>query len=824
MAIFALLAFLVILVALAYYRCPPKVWIPVATLSLFALTLLAKFSFWFLIVWLIFLPLVMLVVFRSFRLMYVTPFLLKQFQKAQPPMSKMEREALAAGDVWWEGELFCGKPNWQKLFDLSSPHLTDEERSFINIQTQTLCAMIDDWKIIQEASIPKEVWNFIKNEGFLGLVIDKKYGGKGFSAFAHSAIVSMISSRSASIGVAVMVPNALGTGEFIQHYGTEEQKNYYLPRLVTGEEIPAFALTSPVAGSDAASITDTGVVTFGEYQGARVLGIRLNWEKRYITLAPVATLLGLAFQMQDPEHLLGEEEDLGITACIVPTHLPGVEQGKRHYPAGLAFLNGPTRGKDVFIPLDFIIGGPDMRGKGWHMLVECLAGGRGISLPAMGTGMAKLSLRMTGAYAKVREQFRLPIGQLEGVAHRIGRMTGFTYLSDALREFTLNGIHGGVKPALPAAIAKYHVTEMSRQVIIDALDIHAGRGIQWGPRNYLAFLYQAIPVGITVEGANILTRNLMIFGQGVLRCHPYLRLELEALLEQDEYKRLFAFDQTFWRHIGYVFNNAARTLVFGLNGGRAIATPKHMLKPYLQQLTRMSTAFAFATDVVLSILGGELKRKECISSRFGDILSALFMASAVIKQFQVQGELEEDVKFVEWSLQYCLFEIQTAFKGLTENIKPRALGFMLYQIIFPWGGSYRAPSDALYLEIAAAMMTDSEQRDRLTQYCYIGETQDDPTGRMEFAFKALQNIQPLRAKLQAAIKQGRLKKGKTFFQTVEFAENTDVLTAEELQLLKKASALQWDAIMVDEFQDLKNSGMKPSQLKEKFVTDFLESD
>lgn len=799
--LFALIIFFVAAIGLAFYRMSPKIWIPAMGIVLVLVTIMSHFAWVFLVLWLAYIALALIFGSRIVRQRLVTPEVLAFFQKSQPPISATEREALIAGDVWWEGDLFAGKPDWDKLMALEKPSLTSEEQAFIDNQVQVLCAMLDDWAMVREyGDLSPEVWEYLKREGFFGLVIDKTYGGKGFSPYAHSAIVTAIASRSSSAGVAVMVPNALGTGEFIQHYGTPEQKEYYLPRLAQGIEIPAFALTSPVAGSDAAAITDTGVVCHGDFQGERVLGLRLNWNKRYITLAPLATILGLAVKVSDPEHLLGEQQQLGITACLVPTHLPGVDYGTRHYPGGLAFLNGPTRGKDVFIPLHFIIGGADMLGKGWRMLMECLAGGRGISLPAMSVGMAKICYRMTGAYARVREQFRLSVGKLEGVGMALGHMGGLTYLSEATRYFTLSGIHGGVKPALPAAITKYHLTEMARTIINTAMDIHGGRAVQQGPRNYLSFLYQAIPIGITVEGANILTRNLMIFGQGAIRCHPYVRAEIDAAALADPQQRLVTFDRLLCRHLGFAVSNFARTLVYGLTGGMGITVPHHRsLTGYYRQLTRMSTALAFTADMTLAVLGGELKRKECISARLGDILSHLYMASAVLKYFSDQGGPADDLPFVHWSLQHCLAEIQQAFDGLRSNFMPRWLAWLLYPIIFPWGRAYRPPQDTLQLAIAAAMMRPGPQRDRVTAYCYVNQTPNDPTGRMEAAFQAWAVIEPLRAKIQAAQAEGRIPKKKGFVELATAAAAAGILSADELKLVEDYIRLQWDAIQVDEF-------------------------
>ncbi|MFT3742621.1 MAG: acyl-CoA dehydrogenase [Gammaproteobacteria bacterium] len=669
----------------------------------------------------------------------LTTKLLAYFQKSLPHISETEKIVLEAGDVGWEKALFSGQPNWETLHALPQPHLTEAEHAFLEQETLQLCQLLTRQQISESDELTPEVWDFIKQHGFLGMSIAQTYGGKGFSVFAQSQIVCRIASRSMSAAISIMVPNALGPAEFLQHYGTPEQKHYYLPRLATGIEIPAFALTSTQAGSDAGSIKDCGIVCYGEYEGQSVLGLRLNWEKRYITLAPIASLLGLAVRVTDPEHLLGEKIDLGITLCLVPTHLPDVETGLRHSPAGMGFLNGPTAGKDVFIPLDLIIGGPTQCGQGWFMMMQGLAAGRGVSLPALSTAIAQVCFRTTSAYAALREQFHTPIGQFEGVAARLARIGGLTYLCEATRQLTLSGLLTGQKSALAAAITKYHLTEMARVLLQDALDIHAGRGVQLGPSNYLWSLYQAAPICITVEGANILTRNLIIFGQGAIRCHPFIKAEIDSLTIANPTERVKKFGQLVKQHIGYIVKNAGQTLLYGLTGGRGISVKKFStspLKGYYQQLTRMSQALAFTVDIVMAVVGADLKWKENVSARLGDILSQLYLASAVLKYHQDQNT-PEDLPLAQWALSHCLYEIDRAFTALFQNFAPRWLGRLLYRMIFPFGADYALPSDALEQRIAKLMMQSSALRDRLTYPCYAPSQPEDKLGRMDLALEAL---------------------------------------------------------------------------------------
>ena len=562
------------------------------------------------------------------RRLLISNFILKIFRKILPQVSQTEQEALDAGTVWWDGELFSGHPNWRKLLAFAKPTLSAEEQSFVDNETDQLCAMIDDWDVTHvRQDLPRQVWKFIKDKGFFGMIIPKEYGGLQFSALAHSAVVTKLASRSATAAVTVMVPNSLGPAELLLHYGTKEQKDKYLKRLAKGLEVPCFALTGPFAGSDAGSIPDAGVVCKGEFNGQKdVLGLRMNWEKRYITLSPVATLLGIAFKLYDPDHLLGAEEARGITLALIPTNTPGVKVGRRHFPLNSAFQNGPTSGKDVFIPLEYIIGGPERIGQGWRMLMECLAAGRSISLPASATGVAKLSARTSGAYGRVRKQFKMPVGKFEGVEEALARIGGNVYMMEATRVLTASAVDMGEKPSVISAIAKYHCTERSRAVINDAMDLHGGKGICMGPDNYLARAYQQIPIGITVEGANILTRSLIIFGQGAVRAHPYVLKEIKAAHNPDKKQALLDFDTALWGHVSFSLSNAVRALVFGLTGGRGVDAPTGApTRRYYQQLTRYSSGFAFAADVAMLVLGGSLKRREKISARLGDVLSQMYL-------------------------------------------------------------------------------------------------------------------------------------------------------------------------------------------------------
>lgn len=723
------------------------------------------------------------------------------FKKILPPMSSTEREAMEAGSIWWEGELFRGKPDWNKLHGYAKPALNEEEQAFLDNQVETLLKMLDDHKIVhQDKDLPKEVWDYLRKEGFFAMIIPKSFGGKEFSAIANSTIVSRISTRSLSAAVTVMVPNSLGPGELLMHYGTEAQKNYWLPRLADGTDVPCFALTGPEAGSDAGAIPDTGIVCKGMHDGEEVLGLKLSWDKRYITLAPVATVLGLAFKMYDPDGLLGDKKELGITCALIPTSHPGVNVGDRHFPVAMAFMNGTTTGEDVFIPLDWIIGGPDYAGRGWRMLVECLSAGRGISLPALATANGHLSARTTGAYAAVRKQFGLSIGKFEGIQEAMGRIGGLTYTLEAMRTMTAGAIDLGESPSVVTAIAKYHMTEMSREVINDAMDVHAGKGVQLGPKNYLAHQYFGTPVAITVEGANILTRNLMIFGQGATRCHPYVFDEMEAAANPDSEQGLKDFDQLLIKHVAFATGNFFGALWQGLTAAAFNRAPvSGETGEYYQQLSRMSKGLALCADFSMLMLGGDLKRKEMISARLGDVLSQLYIASAVLRRYESDGRQVADLPFVHYALQRSLHRIGVAFDGFFQNFPSRVVAVLLKRVVFPWGINYRMPHDEITQKVSDSLMTPGVMRDRLTHLCYIGEHAGDAVGIVENAFIAMHEMVPVEKKILAAQKQKLIPRKLPFAKTLELALENGVISEHEAEQLKRADTLRREALSVDNF-------------------------
>ena len=725
------------------------------------------------------------------------------FKQILPPLSATEQEAMKAGSVWWDGELFAGKPNWQQLHQYPKAILTEREQHFIDHQVNTLLAMVNDYQIVHhDHKLPDSVWEYLRKEGFFALIIDPAFGGKGFSALANSTIVSKIASRSLSVAVTVMVPNSLGPGELLSHYGTDAQKQYWLPRLAKGEEVPCFALTGPSAGSDAGSIPDKGIVCYGQHQGQKVLGISLTWDKRYITLAPVASVLGLAFKLYDPDGLIGSVPALGITCALIPTRHPGVMIGQRHYPMGLAFQNGTTQGKDVFIPMDWIIGGQEYAGKGWRMLVECLSAGRGISLPALGAACGHLSTRMTGAYALVRQQFGLSIGKFEGVQANMARIGAFTYQLEAARTLTTTALDMGQRPAIVTAIAKYHMTEMGRTLLSDAMDIHAGKAIQLGPQNYLGHAYLGIPIAITVEGANILTRSLMIFGQGATRCHPYVLAELAAAAEPDPKLGLNQFDQVLMKHIGFALSNCFVGTLQGLTAGRLISAPvNNEMARYYRQLTRMSRALALTADISMLVLGGDLKRREMISARLGDVLSHLYLASASLKWFHDRGSPASDKPFVHYNLQYNLYQIGQAFEGFFDNFSQPWISRTLKTLLFPWGVHYRLPTDVLAEQISQTMMTDCEVRDAITHLCYLGNGENDATGLVERSFKARLAAQDAERKLARAIKDKTVT-GDTMAEKIAQGFAMGLITSVEQSLLLTSLALTDQAVAVDVFDKL----------------------
>ncbi len=696
---------------------------------------------------------------RPLRKALITRPFLRTYRRLLPAMSQTEKEALEAGTVWWDGELFTGKPDWSKLMSAKPPQLTAEEQAFLDGPCEDLCRMIDDFDIThRRGDMPPEVWQFLKSKGFFAMIIQKKYGGLEFSAYAHSCVLAKLASRSATVASTVAVPNSLGPAELLQHYGTEEQKNHYLPRLARGEEVPCFALTGPRAGSDAASLPDTGVVCRGQWQGREIVGLRLDFSKRYITLAPVATVIGLAFRMFDPDKLLGDRTDLGITVALIPRDVPGVTIGRRHFPLNIPFQNGPIHGKDVFVPLDFIVGGPKMAGQGWRMLVEQLSVGRCISLPSNGTGGAKAAVFATGAYARIRRQFNMPVGKFEGVESVIARMVGYTYAMDAARSVTAGAIDGGEKPSVPSAMLKYHVTEMSRQVANDAMDVQGGKGICLGPRNYLGRGYQVVPVAITVEGANILTRSLIIFGQGAVRCHPFVLKEMEAARNPDRVRGIDDFDRALFGHIGFTISNAVRSLLMALTNARFTRVPDTgPAKRYYQHIVRFSASFAFAVDVAMLTLGGYLKKKENLSARLGDVLSNMYIASMVLKHYENQGRRPEDLPIVEWACRHLLYRAQEQLHGFLRNFpSPFISGFMRF-FIFPRGLQYSAPSDRLGRQLADLVLNPTEVRDRLCYPVYREIQPRNPLGLLQEALELAPGAEPIEKRIRVeGIKTGRV--------------------------------------------------------------------
>ncbi|HKU47312.1 MAG TPA: acyl-CoA dehydrogenase [Burkholderiales bacterium] len=738
----------------------------------------------------------------ALRRAVISNHILAIYRRILPDMSQTEKEAIDAGTVWWDADLFSGKPDWDKLLATPAPRLTAEEQAFLDGPVEELCAMCNDWEITHERQdLPEHVWQFIKDKGFLGMIIPKEYGGLGFSALAHSAVVMKLSTRSSTAAITVMVPNSLGPGELLLHYGSEQQKAHYLPRLAKGLEVPCFALTSPEAGSDAASIPDYGIVCKGTWQGREVLGMRVTWDKRYITLGPVATLLGLAFRLYDPDGLLGEKKDLGITCALVPTNTPGVNIGRRHFPLNAAFQNGPNNGKDVFMPLDWIIGGPEYAGKGWMMLMGCLAAGRAISLPTSSVGGVKALTRFTGAYARVRAQFKTPIGKLEGVEEALGRIAAHCYMMDATRVMTAGAVDLGEKPAVLSAIAKYHMTERARRCVNDAMDIAGGKGICLGPNNWLGRGYQIAPVAITVEGANILTRTLIIFGQGAIRAHPYVLREMRAAKEMQGRASEIEFDDAFTSHIGHVLRNGVRTWVHGVTSSRLGHTPRNCApetRHYYRFCSRLSAAFAFLADMSMLAMGGALKRKEKISGRLGDVLSMLYLVSATLKRYEDQGRIREDMPLIRWVVRDALYSAQEAIDGIISNFPVKPLARFMRWIIFPLGMSFRPPLDSRNKDSARIVLEPGAARDRLTAGMFIPKSENDATGALEAAFVAAIACEPIDEKLRKAVKKGKVvvKPGADVGLA---ARDQGLITPDEYAQWSRKEVLRKRVIKVDDF-------------------------
>ena len=752
-----------------------------------------------LLYWVLFLVIAVPVNVPAIRRGLVSKTLLDVFRKIMPEMSQTEADALESGTVWWDGELFSGRPNWQRLLNTPAPKISAEEQAFLDNEVEELCGMLDEWKITHVwCDLPPEAWDYLKKKGFFAMIIPKRYGGREFSALMNSEVLAKIATRSATCASIVAVPNSLGPAELLLRYGTEEQKNHYLPRLASGEDVPCFALTAPTAGSDAASIHDSGVVCKGMWEGKEIVGMRLNWDKRYITLAPVATVLGLAFKLYDPDHLLGTTEDYGITCALIPPHLPGVTIGRRHFPLNLPFQNGPTQGKDVFVPLDFIIGGLPKAGHGWRMLMECLGAGRAISLPSNTTGAARLGVYTTGAYARVRKQFHLPIARFDGIDEVLGRMGGTLYAMEAVRSMTAGAIDQGEAPAVCAAISKCHVTEMARQVGNDAMDVHGGKGIQLGPKNYLGRGYQSIPVAITVEGANILTRNLMIYGQGAIRCHPYVLKELRAASDEDHARALVDFDDALFRHIGLAMSNAARSVWLALTNAKFTRVPvTGHTERYYQHINRYSAAFVLASDAAMLSLGGALKKKEKLSARLGDMLSYMYIASAVLKRFEDQGRPLEDLPLVEWACRDALYRLQESMHSFLRNFPNRPVAAVLRFLIFPRGRTYSAPGDVLGHQVAELISLPGPARERLTRNIYTGD-HTTPVGMFKEALDLATRLEPAERKIREAEKQGKLAPARGE-SPIAAAEAAKVVSAQEARELARLEELTAAIIAVDDF-------------------------
>ncbi len=759
-------------------------------LSFTGLIGLISWSFYFLAIALLTIP--------SIRQPLISSRGLRLFKKVLPAMSQTEKEALDAGTVWWEAELFKGKPDWQKLHSIPKPQLTVEEQAFLDGPVNTVCAMVNDYHVTHElADLPPEVWQYLKDNKFFAMIIKKQYGGLEFSAYAQSLVLQKLTGVSGVLSSTVGVPNSLGPGELLQHYGTDEQKEYYLPRLAQGKEIPCFALTSPEAGSDAGSIPDFGTVCKGIWEGKEVLGMRLTWNKRYITLAPVATVLGLAFKLQDPDHLLGDKEDMGITCALIPTNLKGVEIGNRHFPLNVPFQNGPTRGEDIFVPLDFIIGGAEMAGQGWRMLVECLSVGRGITLPSNSTGGTKTAALATGAYARIRRQFKQPIGQMEGIEEPLARLAGNAYVMDAASHLTVTAIDLGEKPSVISAIVKYHCTHRAQCSVIDAMDIVGGKGICLGPANFLARSYQGSPIAITVEGANILTRSMIIFGQGAIRCHPYVLQEMEAA-HSTKANATELFDKALAGHVSFTASNLVRSVWLGLTDGKGSSSPtKDSTQRYYQQLNRYSANLALLSDISMAVLGGSLKRKERLSARLGDILSQLYLSSATLKRFEEDGCSAEDLPLVHWGLQDSLLQTESAIYEFLANFPHPWIGSALKALLLPYGRVRKAPSDKLDSQLAQILQTPSATRSRIGRHQYLSPTTNNPVGRIEQALNIILQAEPIFDKICKA--QDRRYPFTQLDKIAIQALEHKIISEQESQLLIEAEQHRLYTINVDDF-------------------------
>jgi acyl-CoA dehydrogenase len=785
----AILISLLLLIALAYFGVPLWAW------TLYATAVLALFQppLWG---WGVFGVVAILFNLPLLRRRLLTAPLVRGIKalKLLPKISDTERQAIEAGTVWVEGELFSGKPDWPRMLSQPYPQLTPEEQAFLDGPVEQVCRMATDWEIHQRKDLPPAVWDYLKQERFFGMMIPIEYGGRGLSNTVYSAVMTRLASRSFTHTATVGVTNSLGPAKLLLRYGTPDQKQRYLPRLARGEEMPCFALTEPKAGSDAASIQSEGVVFQGDDGG---LYLRLNWRKRYITLGAIATLIGLAFRLKDPDNLLGKGPDVGITCALVPADTPGVMLGRRHDPMGVPFYNSPIEGRNVVIPADQIIGGIEQAGAGWTMLMQSLAAGRGVSFPATCTGVAKLVSRVTGAYAVVRHQFGMPIGHFEGVEEPLARIAGLTYLMDAARLYTCGAVDSGEQPAVVSAIAKYQFTELSRQIINDGMDILGGAGICRGPRNLLANIYSATPIPITVEGSNILTRALIIFGQGAIRCHPYALQEINAITDND----LVAFDRAFWPHIGYLVRNLTRAKVMSLTQGRLVRVPvKGETARYYQKLTWASATFAILADLAMLGYGGSLKRHENITGRFADALSWLYLGSATLRRFEAEGQQPADLPLVHWAMQHALSQAQVALEGLLSNLELPLIGGLMHTLAAPWWRLTRLsapPSDALTHQVAQLLQTPAA-RHRLTAGLHVPIDPEQALGRLERAYQLSIEAAPIFQKIKTALRDRRLQVDNPD-ELIEAALRAGLITGAESDLACAAEMARTDAIQVDSF-------------------------
>ncbi|MGY0634916.1 acyl-CoA dehydrogenase [Luteimonas sp. A478] len=800
----------------AYHRLRLATWIAIGATGLVACWLLGSHPGATVVAAALLALVAALLLIGPVRKALITAPLLKFFRKVLPPLSQTERIALETGSVGFEGELFTGDPDWNILLNYPKPELTAEEQAFLDGPTEALCLMVDEWQINHvHADLPPEMWDFIKTNRFFGMIIPKEYGGLGFSALAHHKVIQKLATASSVVSSTVGVPNSLGPGELLMHYGTQEQKEYYLPRLALGEEVPCFALTGPFAGSDATSIPDYGIVCKGEWNGAQVLGVRLTFDKRYITLAPVATLIGLAFRMYDPDGLIGDTRDIGITLALLPRDTAGVEAGRRHFPLNSPFQNGPVRGKDVFIPLSQLIGGVEKAGLGWNMLNECLAVGRSITLPSTASGGSKFAAVVVGAYARIRKQFGLSIGRFEGVEEALARIGGRAYAASALSQATAAAVDRGDVPSVPSAIAKYHCTEMGRQAASDFMDVVGGKGIILGPRNLGGRAWQASPIAITVEGANIMTRSLLIFGQGAILCHPWVMKEMKAAQDPDEAAGLREFDRNLFGHMGFAISNAVRSFWFGITAAKIGTAPgDDYTRRYFRKLDRYSANLALMADVSMLMLGGKLKFKESLSGRLGDVLSHLYMTSAMLKRYHDEGTPEAEQPLLAWAFHDSVHRMETSLSAALRNFPIRPVGWLMWLLVFPLGRRAVPPGDRLSHRVAALLMSPNAARDRLAKGVFLTPGPNNPGGRINSYLAKAIAAEPVERKLMKALKNSDI-------EALDFASQLDEglregwITTEERAQLEELRELTLDTITVDDFdsEELRSAGYRVQQEK-----------